>query len=543
MIEIKNILDVEKNLKEIDAVIFDLDDTLYPEKDYVRSGYKRIGQLLNKPELAEKMWEVFQRGGKAIDEVLEAEGMLEQKENALKAYRLQNPEIQLFSGVAEMLGRLKTDGKKIGIITDGRPEGQRAKLNALNLQVDEVIITDELGGIEFRKPNESAFRLMQKKLNVPFDRMAYVGDNLSKDFIAPEKLGMRCIHFGYADGLYYVQEGRVGQVKLSFILPVYNVEKYIENCLDSIYAQGLKEEEFEVICVNDGSTDHSCQILEGYQNRHSNLIIKTIENSGQGRARNIGIGIANGRYLFFVDSDDYIAREVISSLINKAIETDVDMLFFDNWRGAEDDFYTAQYMEIDNQEPEILDGKNYFEKRFPGNSPCLFLIKKEFIERESVRFVEGHYCEDGMFVVNCISKARTCMYCHVDVYRYVCRPNSTITLCNDAHRIKMINDFIYAIEYIHHFVDDAIKNEDGEGYIKNLIRRRNSYIFFLQIRIIKAKLDKSKRHEIMGHLKRMKCYPYTSMGYSEFKFRFLEKLFQRQMVFGMLCVIYKIVNH
>lgn len=203
MIEIKNILDVEKNLKEIDAVIFDLDDTLYPEKDYVRSGYKRIGQLLNKPELAEKMWEVFQRGGKAIDEVLEAEGMPEQKENALKAYRLQNPEIQLFSGVAEMLGRLKTDGKKIGIITDGRPEGQRAKLNALNLQVDEVIITDELGGIEFRKPNESAFRLMQKKLNVPFGRMAYVGDNLNKDFIAPEKLGMRCIHFGYADGLYY----------------------------------------------------------------------------------------------------------------------------------------------------------------------------------------------------------------------------------------------------------------------------------------------------------------------------------------------------
>lgn len=207
MIKVDHILQVEKYLKDIDAVIFDLDDTLYPEKDYVRSGFKMIGQLLNRPDLEEKMWKIFEQGGRAIDEVLEAEGLIGQKEIALRTYRFQNPEIKLFEGVAQLLERLKAEGKKTGIITDGRPEGQRAKLKALNLQVDEVIITDELGGVEFRKPNETAFRLMQQRFGVPFERLVYIGDNQKKDFAAPKKLGMKWIYFNNTDGLYYDHRG------------------------------------------------------------------------------------------------------------------------------------------------------------------------------------------------------------------------------------------------------------------------------------------------------------------------------------------------
>jgi putative hydrolase of the HAD superfamily len=102
-----------------------------------------------------------------------------------------------------MLQRLKKQGKKIGIITDGRPEGQRAKIAALQLKVDECIITDELGGIEYRKPNELAFRLMQERMQVPYEKMVYIGDNIKKDFIAPKRLGMKCIYVRLKDGLYY----------------------------------------------------------------------------------------------------------------------------------------------------------------------------------------------------------------------------------------------------------------------------------------------------------------------------------------------------
>ena len=127
--------------------------------------------------------------------------MADNKDEALHVYRFQKPAIKLYHGVGEMLGRVRRS-KKLGIITDGRPEGQRAKIAALGLEADEIIITDELGGINYRKPNKTAFEIMRQRLGVSFDRMAYIGDNIKKDFQAPKELGMKMIYFKNADGLY-----------------------------------------------------------------------------------------------------------------------------------------------------------------------------------------------------------------------------------------------------------------------------------------------------------------------------------------------------
>lgn len=201
MIEVKNILDIEKYIHDMEAVIFDLDDTLYSEKGYVKSGYQKIAEYFGKPELYDQLWNAFENGRPAIDEALEANGLLSYKDKALHIYRFQLPDIQLYPGVAQMLARIRLT-KKVGIITDGRPEGQLAKIQALGIQVDEIIITDELGGIEFRKPNEKSFRLMRARLGTDYKQMVYVGDNIKKDFIAPEKLGMKTIWFRNQDGLY-----------------------------------------------------------------------------------------------------------------------------------------------------------------------------------------------------------------------------------------------------------------------------------------------------------------------------------------------------
>lgn len=198
MITVSNVLEVERYLDEVDAVIFDLDDTLYSEKEYVKSGYRKIAEWLGRPEMEDRLWQVFTRGGRALDEALDEKDRAE----ALRIYRFQEPDIHLYSGVAEMLARIRTR-KKVGIITDGRPEGQRAKLRALGLTVDHVIITDELGGVEYRKPCAVAFEEMKRVLDVPFERMVYIGDNTSKDFIAPTALGMQCIHVENKEGIYY----------------------------------------------------------------------------------------------------------------------------------------------------------------------------------------------------------------------------------------------------------------------------------------------------------------------------------------------------
>ena len=208
MIEIGSILEAERALADLQAAVFDLDDTLYSEKDYVRSGFKAVAAMFpSVPEMAAQLWKAFENGLPAIDAVLVANDLAEHKKEALHAYRSHMPEIEAYPGVRSMLERLR-ETKKLALITDGRPEGQRAKIKALGIGTlfDVIVITDELGGLEFRKPNDAAFRLVQKELSVPFEAMAYVGDNPRKDFIAPDKLGMRSVWFRNPDGIYYEEK-------------------------------------------------------------------------------------------------------------------------------------------------------------------------------------------------------------------------------------------------------------------------------------------------------------------------------------------------
>ena len=186
---------------QIKGVIFDLDDTLYSEKEYVRSGYKAVSEYLD-GKYEEKLWRLFEEGKQAIDELLKELGREDEKAEVLKVYRSHKPDIHLYPGVAEMIAVLKDRGIKVGIITDGRPEGQRNKLEALGLDVDDVIITDELGGIQFRKPCDIAFRIMSTRWRLNPADIVYVGDNPVKDFQAPQQLGMKSIYFKNPDGLY-----------------------------------------------------------------------------------------------------------------------------------------------------------------------------------------------------------------------------------------------------------------------------------------------------------------------------------------------------
>lgn len=213
MVEIYKIMELLNYIEGLKAIIFDLDDTLYNEKEYVKSGYKAVGEyLIQVNDAFDKLWEAFMQKKPAIDEVLLSERIYseELKENCLHIYRTNVPQIHLNEGVYEVIEYLRSKKIKIGIITDGRPEGQRAKIMALSLEkyFDEIIITDELGGVQYRKPNEKAFALMKERLGVEYAEMSYVGDNIRKDFVAPEKLGMKALWYKNPDGIYADNVGK-----------------------------------------------------------------------------------------------------------------------------------------------------------------------------------------------------------------------------------------------------------------------------------------------------------------------------------------------
>lgn len=189
---------------QIKGVIFDLDDTLYSEKEYVRSGYKAVAEYLGSADYAEKLWSFFEDGRFAIDELLKELGRESEKAEVLDIYRSHKPNIHLYDGVVEMIEELKNHCINVGIITDGRPDGQRNKIEALGLDemVDDIIITDELGGTQFRKPCDIAFRIMITKWRMNPADVVYVGDNAEKDFLAPQQLGMRSVWFKNKNGVY-----------------------------------------------------------------------------------------------------------------------------------------------------------------------------------------------------------------------------------------------------------------------------------------------------------------------------------------------------
>ena len=123
-------------------------------------------------------------------------------------------------------------------------------------------------------------------------------------------------------------------VKISIIIPVYNVEKYLNQCLDSILNQDF--DDFEVICVNDGSTDYSLNILNDYAERDSRVKVISQINKGQGNARNTGLKYAEGKYIMFIDSDDYISEGSIKKIYFNALSNDSDIVIFEFYQFDED---------------------------------------------------------------------------------------------------------------------------------------------------------------------------------------------------------------
>ncbi|MDE7406229.1 MAG: HAD-IA family hydrolase [Clostridiales bacterium] len=191
----------------IKAVVFDLDDTLYPEYDYVLSGFAAVGEYAQKQygiaDVKSGLIELFsQSRDKVFDRFAQNHGIDKScVADLVEVYRTHTPDIKLTDEVKQTLSELRAGGYKLGIITDGRPNGQRAKIKALGLNelVDEIIITDELGE-DCRKPNPKAFEVMADRLGVTLDQMAYVGDNPQKDFVIG-KHGVTTVKYN-GDGLY-----------------------------------------------------------------------------------------------------------------------------------------------------------------------------------------------------------------------------------------------------------------------------------------------------------------------------------------------------
>ena len=197
-------------------------------------------------------------------------------------------------------------------------------------------------------------------------------------------------------------------IKVSIIIPVYNTEKYLKKCLESVCNQTLKD--IEIICINDCSTDNSLEILKEYSAKDNRIkIIDFKENKGAAVARNTGIDEAQGEYLGFVDSDDFVDLDFYEKLYNKAIETEADVV-----KGSYYYFNEKVFAKSINE--KIIEDKNNFVCDY-----CSAIFRKNFLDTNNIKFPELCDMEDPVFAFTCAinaNKVEICDKTYINIFRH-----------------------------------------------------------------------------------------------------------------------------
>ncbi len=223
---------------------------------------------------------------------------------------------------------------------------------------------------------------------------------------------------------------------LSIIIPVYNAERYLQSCLDSILKQSFQD--VEVICVDDGSKDGSLAVLTGYKAKDSRITVLRQDNGGQGAARNLGLKIAQGDYVYFMDADDeLLATNMCERLHNEVVREGLDVLFFDAEicydEGMENmgivdgghyirrHNYSSVYM---GRELLVL----FLKKREYSESPCLAIYRRSFLEENNICFPsERIFYEDNIFMTRVLLAAKRASHRPWRFYLRKVHAGSTIT--------------------------------------------------------------------------------------------------------------------
>ena len=217
-------------------------------------------------------------------------------------------------------------------------------------------------------------------------------------------------------------------IKLSFILPCYNVERYIADCLDSIYAQDFHEKNFEVICVNDCSTDGTRSIIVDYAQKYANLtLIDHEHNMTAGGARNTGLDVAKGEYIWFVDPDDVINPISLSALYAKAETNNVDLLFF-NYTDSDIELHPYR---IDSSfvDSVVMNGQEFVANYFPHQLSQLgvvwrVLYRRQYLLDNHLTYPLIRKSQDVVFSYRSLLKAKRVASLSDSCYLFRHNPNS-----------------------------------------------------------------------------------------------------------------------
>ncbi len=266
---------------------------------------------------------------------------------------------------------------------------------------------------------------------------------------------------------------------ITVILPVYNVADYLKECLNSLLKQTYKD--FELIVVNDGSTDNSLDIVNQYTDKFEKIIVITQKNKGLSEARNAGYSHIKGKYTYFLDSDDFILPNTFENLVDLAEKNQLDLIKFDAYSFAEKDV-NIQMTNYDSsgylQENTVYSRDEYLNKVENNFMPAvwMYFIKSAIILEQKLYFIKDILHEDEVFTVQLLKHCRRIMYDSNQYFQRRYRQNSIMT-ANVSKNKKSTQSKIEIIELFQNMIDSHPADKAYNQFVKS----RQSDIFTVLI--------------------------------------------------------------
>tara|TARA_R110001606_G_scaffold313626_1_gene460259 strand:- start:969 stop:1955 length:987 start_codon:yes stop_codon:yes gene_type:complete len=291
---------------------------------------------------------------------------------------------------------------------------------------------------------------------------------------------------------------------ISIIIPVYNVELYIEECLSSILNQEFKD--LELLLINDGSTDSSLEICKRISLANSNVKLFSQKNNGTASARNKGINNANGDYIWFIDSDDIIRGDSLTLISDILKKTNRDLLFFNmSTFNVDNELKIEPNLKRNLIVKDTLIGENNISQFF-NSSVCRYIYKRDFIIKNNLVFDINQYYEDAYFNIKVFNKIKNILKIEETLYYYRIRINSKTTkaFSIDNCYIK-IESFLSLIQLCEKPSDLVYFKNKVYGYEEIILDLLNIYLkqndgnslrFYTLLKEMRPKLNyKNKKHK------------------------------------------------
>lgn len=255
---------------------------------------------------------------------------------------------------------------------------------------------------------------------------------------------------------------------ISIIVPVYNVERYLKRCIESLLNTNLSSGEFEILLINDGSTDNSGDICNEYDQKYENIKAYHKENGGLSDARNFGVLKAKGNYLAFVDSDDFVIKDAYKPLLKTAIDNEAEIVVGDAYKYIDQNNVKLKFKKRDNNKI-IQDGESFLvsslKEETMSMSVVLGIYKREYIVNKNLFFHKGLLHEDELWTPNTFLNAKKVIYINHSFYFHYEREGS-ITQSKDKTKNALDLIYIcYKLDDIYNQVEDKKSKRILKDYL------------------------------------------------------------------------------